>query len=318
MKKVLVTGGAGIIGLQVVRFLLSEGKYDITVLDLKTKRTYKRLRKYKKRISIVYGDVSDSTLVDALVKECDIVIHLAGVLPPFANLKEDYSTILNYKGTQNVVKAIKDYNPKCHLMYCSSTSVYGKVPKDEKITVKTEGKINEYDYYSKCKLQEEQLIKENLSNYTIFRCAYVLCDVKHESVIYSVPKDTVFEAISAEDAGYALTAAIDKKKELNKKTFNLTGGENYVIYFRDYLIKVLEGYGLTCRYITNMLFAEKNFYCGTYSDGKKLEEILNFRSKDIDLYYEVISVYKHSIFRSIPRLLAKPIIWKLKLGRKKK
>ncbi len=67
-----------------------------------------------------------------------------------------------------------------------------------------------------------------------------------------------------------------------------------------------------------MLFAEKNFYCGTYSDGKKLEEILNFRSKDIDLYYEVISVYKHSIFRIIPRLLAKPIIWKLKLGRKKK
>ena len=189
MKKVLVTGAGGAVGLQTIRFLLSEGKYEITALELKDKHVYKRLKRFRKRINIVYGDITDSALIDALVKEHDIVIHLAGVLPPFANLKEEYSTILNYKGTQNVVKAIKDYNPKCHLMYCSSTSVYGKVPKDEKITVKTEGKINEYDYYSKCKLQEEQLIKENLSNYTIFRCAYVLCDVKHEGVIYSVPKD---------------------------------------------------------------------------------------------------------------------------------
>ena len=127
MKKVLVTGGAGTIGLQVVRFLLSEGKYDVTVLELKCRRTYKRLKKFRKRISIVFGDVTDSALVDALVKENDYVIHLAGVLPPFANLKEDFSQVLNYQGTVNIVKAIKDYNPKCHLFFCSSTSVYGKV-----------------------------------------------------------------------------------------------------------------------------------------------------------------------------------------------
>ena len=35
MKKILVTGAGGTIGLQVIRFLLSEGKYEITALDLK-------------------------------------------------------------------------------------------------------------------------------------------------------------------------------------------------------------------------------------------------------------------------------------------
>ena len=37
MKKVLVTGAAGSIGLQVIKYLLSEGKYEITALDLKSK-----------------------------------------------------------------------------------------------------------------------------------------------------------------------------------------------------------------------------------------------------------------------------------------
>ena len=50
MKKVLVTGAAGMIGLNVIKYLLSEGKYEITVLDLKNKSTIQKLKKYRKRI----------------------------------------------------------------------------------------------------------------------------------------------------------------------------------------------------------------------------------------------------------------------------
>ena len=318
MKKVLVTGGAGTIGLQVIRFLLSEGKYDVTVLELKSRHTYRRLKKYRKRISIVYGDVKDSALVDALIKENEFVIHLAGVLPPFANLKEEYSRILNYNGTENIVRAIKDYNPKCHLFYCSSTSVYGKVEGKEVVNVKTVGKISDFDYYSKYALECEELIQKSLNNYTIFRASYVLCDVRSETVIYTVPKDSMLEAISSEDAGYAFVAAIDNRKALNKKIFNLTGGAGYTILFRDYLVKVLDCYGLSLRYITNNLFADKDYNCHLYSDSEKLNDILNFRSKNIDLYYDTLEIYKHNIFRLIPRLLAKPFVWKLKMEKNKK
>ena len=43
MKKILVTGAGGTVGLQVIRFLLSEGKYEITALELKNRQVYKRL-----------------------------------------------------------------------------------------------------------------------------------------------------------------------------------------------------------------------------------------------------------------------------------
>ena len=89
MKRILVTGAAGTVGLQVLRFLLSEGKYEVTALELKNKHVYKRLKHMRKRINIVYGDINDDFLVDALIKEHDVVIHCAGVLPPFANVRDD-------------------------------------------------------------------------------------------------------------------------------------------------------------------------------------------------------------------------------------
>ena len=71
MKKVLVTGAAGSIGLNVLKYLLSEGKYEITALDLKNKKSIKNLKKYQNRINVIYGDVNDEVLMHSLVKEHD-------------------------------------------------------------------------------------------------------------------------------------------------------------------------------------------------------------------------------------------------------
>ena len=57
MKKVLVTGAAGSVGIQVIKYLLAEGKYEVTALDLKNKVVFKKMRRFRKRINILYGDV---------------------------------------------------------------------------------------------------------------------------------------------------------------------------------------------------------------------------------------------------------------------
>ena len=82
MKKVLVTGAGGSIGITVIKYLLSEGKYEITALDLRNNNSQKKLRRYRRRINLIYGDMNDSMLIDALVKDHDYIIHLAGLMPP--------------------------------------------------------------------------------------------------------------------------------------------------------------------------------------------------------------------------------------------
>ncbi len=306
MKKVLVTGAGGTVGLQVIRFLLSEGKYEITALELKNRHVYKRLKPFRKRINIVFGDVNDDTIVDALVKDHDIVIHLAGVLPSLANVREDLCREVDFKGTKTIVDSIKDYNPDCFLLYASSTSVYGFQDDSENITTKSKNNIDNYDFYSKYKLESENYIKDNLKHYSIFRLAYILGDPGRESLIYNVPLNNKLELLSSEDAGYAFVCAIDFLKNINKKTYNVSGGEKFRSTYRDYLITIFKNYGLSIRYLSTWLLAEKNYRGGFYTDGDKLDDLLHFRSKNLDVYYN--SLAKYRVTRLIPRFFALPFI----------
>lgn len=318
MKKVLVTGAAGTIGLQVIRYLLIEGKYEITALDLKTARNYKRLRKYRKRINIVYGDVNDSVIIDALVKDHDVVLHLAGVLPPFADIREDLCRIVDYEGTKNIVDAISNYNPKCYFLYPSTTTIYGNNGNTSTVTTKEKINIDFEDYYSKVKYETEMLIIKNLKQYTIFRIPAVMCNLKKECLMYNIPLNQNIELISSFDVGYAITTAINYQKELNKQIYNLSGGEKCRVKYRDFLIKVLSTYGVSFRYLLTFFLVDKNFYGHYYEDGHKLDDILHFRKDSIGSYYNLLEEEFCGLKRLFPRLLALPIIAILKKKKESK
>ena len=119
MKNVLIIGGAGTVGRCLIKYLLCESKYNITVLDIKTKRTYKRLKKYKNRIRLVFSDMNDVGIIDMLVKEHDIIYHLAGNLPPLADIKEELMNNNEYNSIKVLVNSINKYNPNAMLIYKS-------------------------------------------------------------------------------------------------------------------------------------------------------------------------------------------------------
>jgi len=308
MKKVLVTGAAGSIGLFTIKYLLSEGKYEITALDLKNSWSHKRLKKYRRRINIIYGDVSNPILMDALVKDHDYIIHLAGVMPPLADMKKDLSTLIDYKGTENIIRAITFFNPKCYLIYPSSTTVYGNCK--EEVTIKNKVCVKEQDYYSKTKFDTEKLIKNKLKNYTIFRIPITLANPKNETFIYNGNKDDKIEVTTNRDVAYLLVRAIDYDTKLKGKIYNVGGGETCITTYRELLINILEIYGLSFNFILSKLFLDKNFYGHVYKDSKELEEILHFRNDSLASYY--MRLKRSSKNRAFNRILAKPIIWLLK------
>ena len=118
------------------------------------------------------------------------------------------------------------------------------------------------------------------------------------------------EVLSSEDAGYAFVCAIDYKRKLNKKTFNVSGGEKFRTTYRDYLVQVFSTYGLSLGFIASWLMAEKNYCGGYYTDGDELDNILHYRSKNLDVYYNTLLKYRYKLSRFLPRLLAKPFVLK--------
>ena len=301
MKKVLVTGAAGSIGVHVIKYLLAEGKYEITALDLKNKNVFKRLRRFKKRINILYGDISDRILIEALVKDHDIIIHLASSLPPLADMKKGLADIIDYDGTENIVRAISYYNPKCHLFYASTTSMYKEKSNP---TVKTRIELDEYDYFSKAKYKSEILIKDKLKNFTIFRIPLVLSNPNCEPFMYHVKKSSMIDVITKEDAAYAFVKGIKHITDLNRKTFNVIGEES--IKAKDLYNKLLEINGLSFKYVLSRMFLEKNYYSPVCGDRDELNNLINFRNDSFIEYYNRLRSRARK--RNVARLLAKPFI----------
>ncbi len=116
MKDVLITGGAGKIGFNLVEKLV-ETNCNITVLDLESRDSLKKFVKIKDQVKVVYGDIEDANLVRDLVKRNDIVIDYAGIMPPLADLNETIANSTNFNGTKNIVDAINELNPECAYIY---------------------------------------------------------------------------------------------------------------------------------------------------------------------------------------------------------
>lgn len=302
MKKVLVTGAAGTIGLSLIKYLLSEGKYEITALDLKNKKVYKRLKRYRKRINIVYGDILDRPLIENLIVDNDIVIHLASCIPPLAEYKEQLVHTIDYIGTDNIVRAINYYNPKCSLIYASTTSLYD----DEKGHVNNKITIGEFDYFDNAKLKAENLITKKIKNYTIIRVPLVLGDLRNEPFIYNIKHDKKLEVITKEDAAYAFCKCIDNLDQLRKKIINIGGGVNCQTTYKELLINILKYHGLSWQYVLTALFGAKNYTSPVLKDSDASNKILNYRNDSLSSYY--MRQKRRSRKRKIETLIAKPII----------
>ena len=124
-KRVLVTGGAGYVGSNLVPKLLAAG-YGVTVLDLyiygedifSAYRGNPNLRE-------VRGDLRDAAkTVDALTG-CDAVLHLACISnDPTFDLDPALGRSINYDCFRPLIKAAKDAGVR-RFVYASSSSVYG-------------------------------------------------------------------------------------------------------------------------------------------------------------------------------------------------
>lgn len=115
-KNILITGGAGFLGINLIRFLLKKG-YKIVSFDI-ADFNYPDT---KDKIKIIKGDIRNKSDFNKALKNIDIVIHSATALPLYSK-EEIFET--NVKGTKEVLKA--SYNNKVkRFIFVSSTAVYG-------------------------------------------------------------------------------------------------------------------------------------------------------------------------------------------------
>jgi dihydroflavonol-4-reductase len=114
MTKILVTGGSGFIGHNLVRELVERGER-VRVLDLRapTRAT--------PGVQYVVGSVLNSALVDECLRDVEQVYHLAGLPGMWIPRKSDFHAV-NYGGTEIVVAAARRHNI-ARFLHCSTESI---------------------------------------------------------------------------------------------------------------------------------------------------------------------------------------------------
>jgi nucleoside-diphosphate-sugar epimerase len=114
--KFLVTGGAGFLGINLVRYLLDRN-HEVVSLDF-ADFTYSDV---KDKVKIIKGDIRDKDAVEKSMEGIDIVIHTAAALPLYTE-HEIFSTDIH--GTELLLETACKRNVK-RFIHVSSTAVYG-------------------------------------------------------------------------------------------------------------------------------------------------------------------------------------------------
>ncbi len=283
MKKVLVIGAAGTVGLELLKHLLTEGKYNITALDLKNSNVHNKLKKYKKRMNIIYADACDRILIESVVKDHDYIINLATVLPPFGLIKKTLTKTIEFDIVENLCRAISYYNPNCHLVEASSTSLYASSDKLKKVT--SEIKIDKYDYYSMFKNKAEKLIREKVKKYTIVRVPLVLDNDPDKPFILGVKEGENFSCITKKDAAYAFCKVLEHLDELNKKEINIAGAEEFNLPYKELYNKLIKYRGIGMDMLFQTLFFEKKYKSPVCEDVSKFNDILDYQTDNLENYF---------------------------------
>ena len=133
---VLVTGGAGFIGSNLVDALLAKG-HAVRILDDMSTGKRCNLPMDNPKVELIEGDVADAALVARVMAGCSAVVHLAAVASVQASVDDPVRTHQsNFIGTLNVCEAMRESGVK-RVVFASSAAVYGNNGEGESIVEDT-------------------------------------------------------------------------------------------------------------------------------------------------------------------------------------
>ncbi len=155
--KILITGGAGYVGTELIKRLAIDPEVtSITVYDNIQKNHYSFFLgepiSGREKIDFIEGDILDTRKLKKALEGVNLVYHLAAkVTTPFANVDAHYFEQVNHWGTAELVYAIEESNVE-KLIFLSSTSVYGASKK----MVDERSKPNPRTHYGISKMRGEE------------------------------------------------------------------------------------------------------------------------------------------------------------------
>jgi len=236
--RVLVTGGAGRLGSEVVRLIASRGDSAVA-FDLP--QAYWGAVRGVPGVEALPGDVTDKRQVSEAIGGADAVIHLAALLPPRSEANRELTMRVNVEGTSNIVESLGKTGAP--LVFASSIATYGVSAKDQ-TPIRESHRLQAHDLYSESKIEAERLLGDSGVDQVTLRIAPIaVADLVELPETVPYRGDQRVEHIYVEDAAAALFSALDDGRA-SGGTFNIAGGPTWQMTGAEYIERFYDALGV--------------------------------------------------------------------------
>ena len=283
--RVLVTGGAGRLGITVCQTLL-RGGFQVRVFDLDTARNRRSVKELAGKAEILWGDITRPDSVRRAMAEVDIVVHMAAILPPVAYQKPELAAAVNVGGTRIIVDLLKEKGGHIPFVYTSSAAVFGPTPNSTEPISPDRNPPHPRGTYGETKLQAENLLKESGIDYVILRLTatmYLLFEVGDLKRMFTIPLSNRIEFCHPDDTALAILNAVKDFNRLKGNTLVISGGPDQQMHYEDMISAILKVLGLPLPPARK--FTREPYYLDWY-DTSQSQELLHFQRKTFDDYLE--------------------------------
>ena len=122
--RVFITGGAGFIGSHLCDVLVARGD-EVRILDNLSTGSKGNIAHLEGKIKVSQGDIRDQALVESLVADSELVLHMAAALGVDNILENPIESIsTNFYGSEVVLNAALKHNKR--ILIASTSEIYGK------------------------------------------------------------------------------------------------------------------------------------------------------------------------------------------------
>jgi len=181
-RRLLITGGAGFLGVNAAVHFIKEGWHTTLLDNLSRPGTERNLRwlltRHPTRTTFVKEDVRNASGLAQHVRDQDAILHLAGQVAVTTSLMDPGTDFdVNARGTLNVLEAVRQNNPEAPLVFSSTNKVYGKLDHNNAACKETQP-LDFHSPYGCSKGAADQYVRDYA------RCFHMNTVVLRQSCIY--------------------------------------------------------------------------------------------------------------------------------------
>jgi nucleoside-diphosphate-sugar epimerase len=277
-QTVLVTGGAGSVGREV-SLLLAERGYRVRVFDLPG-CDFSALQD---ATDVAEGDVTDPAALQPAVRDADVVLHLAAILPPLSERDRETTMAVNVLGTVNLVAALAAESPDARLVLSSSVCVYGDTRAAEP-PVHIWSPLQATDIYAESKIAAERVVMDGPIDHTVMRISGIAVPAfLAPPAVWPFRPEQRIEFVCRDDVVTALVACVESDRAAGK-VLNIAGGPTWRMLGREYVAHFNALMGLPPE---EAAYDQEAGYFDWY-DTREAEEILGYQHTSFERYLELL------------------------------